>query len=294
MKIYQEFYDSKTKHYVYEFFGFKIKVKNKYSVLYEYIDKKTDAILNVFDNYYDITKCPKAKFELREKQLEILKLFKRIEKICKQHNLTYWLEGGTLLGAIRHGGFIPWDDDMDICMPRNDYEKMLQLLIKEFENDPTYYVRQRAVKLNYYQIRIRKHKINIGLDIFPVDEYYKSNLDTDEIEEITLARKKALKAFKRKWKERRMNEKEVAQSKKDLRLFTNKFIMKNNKPKSENPALFYGIDFPYDNAEKYTAMNHETVYPLKEVYFEDVKCFIPNDTHTYLKNLYGNYMRFPR
>lgn len=294
MKIYREFYDSKTKHYVYEFFGYQLRVKNKHSALYEYIDKKFDAIFTIFDSYYDITKCPKAQLELRDTQLEVLYLFKRVLKLCKDNNLTYWLEGGTLLGAVRHKGFIPWDDDLDICMPRNDYEKMLKILKKEFEDDSNYYVRERAVRLNYYQIRIRQYKENVGLDIFPVDEYFKSDLTKDEMEEITNIRKKAIKAFNKKWHERKMNSIEVMKSKEDLLKYRDKIIMQNNKPAKERPALFYGIDFPYNNAANNTVMNYETIYPLKKMQFEDIECFVPNDEHSYLSNLYGNYMQFPR
>ncbi|MDY6030091.1 MAG: LicD family protein [Acidaminococcaceae bacterium] len=63
--------------------------------------------------------------EIQKLELEILLYF---DEFCKQHGLTYYLAGGTLLGAIRHKGFIPWDDDIDVCMPRNDYVKMVMLL----------------------------------------------------------------------------------------------------------------------------------------------------------------------
>ena len=60
--------------------------------------------------------------ELQNKILEILKVF---IKVCDKHNLKYYLKGGSVLGAIRHKGFIPWDDDIDVGMPRKDYDKFV-------------------------------------------------------------------------------------------------------------------------------------------------------------------------
>ncbi|WP_254262217.1 LicD family protein, partial [Lactobacillus helveticus] len=56
-----------------------------------------------------------------------LDLFKQLDQICKKHNITYYADGGTLLGAIRHHGFIPWDDDMDFIMLRSDFEKLCKV-----------------------------------------------------------------------------------------------------------------------------------------------------------------------
>lgn len=67
--------------------------------------------------------------ELQNLELEILKVF---HKICEKHNLHYFLIGGTLLGAVRHKGFIPWDDDIDVGMPRKDYETLLKNADKWF------------------------------------------------------------------------------------------------------------------------------------------------------------------
>lgn len=61
-----------------------------------------------------------------------LKLVKRLLDVCKKHNLKIWAEGGTLLGAVRHHGFIPWDDDIDMMMLRDDYDKLISLADKEF------------------------------------------------------------------------------------------------------------------------------------------------------------------
>ena len=62
---------------------------------------------------------------LREIQLEELKMLKLLDKYCQEYNLKYFMVGGTMLGAIRHNGFIPWDDDIDVCMPYKDF-KILQ------------------------------------------------------------------------------------------------------------------------------------------------------------------------
>lgn len=62
---------------------------------------------------------------MNNKQKHLLQLLKEIDSFCKEHNITYYCAAGTVLGAIRHGGFIPWDDDIDIKMPRPDYEKLL-------------------------------------------------------------------------------------------------------------------------------------------------------------------------
>ena len=56
----------------------------------------------------------------------LLDLMMVFDDVCKKHNLTYFLEAGSLLGAIRHKGFIPWDDDVDVLMPRKDYQKFLR------------------------------------------------------------------------------------------------------------------------------------------------------------------------
>lgn len=64
---------------------------------------------------------------LRRLQLAELGILKDIDRVCNELSITYWLDSGSVLGAVRHGGFIPWDDDIDLGMPRDDYERFLKL-----------------------------------------------------------------------------------------------------------------------------------------------------------------------
>ncbi len=68
--------------------------------------------------------------KLRHDQLDLLKMLCIISDICKKNDIRWWLSSGTLLGAARHGGFIPWDDDLDIVMPRNDFKRFTKIMRK--------------------------------------------------------------------------------------------------------------------------------------------------------------------
>ena len=64
---------------------------------------------------------------VRQIQEHIFVLFKQYDCMCRDNNLRYYFLGGTMLGAVRHKGFIPWDDDIDVGMPRDDYDRLLTL-----------------------------------------------------------------------------------------------------------------------------------------------------------------------
>ena len=112
--------------------------------------------------------------EIQNAELEILM---RFDSFCKKYGLRYSLAGGTLLGAIRHKGFIPWDDDIDVMMPRPDYEKFISL----FRNveDPSLFLFSSSTlkypftKLLRRDIAVERDGINdvpnLWVDIFPVD-----------------------------------------------------------------------------------------------------------------------------
>jgi lipopolysaccharide cholinephosphotransferase len=113
----------------------------------------------------------------------VLDLMVEFDKVCKKHNIRYYLDGGSLLGAVRHGGFIPWDDDIDLAMPREDYERFIQLG-KEFEepyflqtpfSDPeSFYSFAKVRNSNTTALNIFKYqKFNHGIwiSIFPLDVF---------------------------------------------------------------------------------------------------------------------------
>ena len=145
------------KHIIFNLFNFKINIKKKNY----HLQKELEYQRYLISNNLKITELKPATGELRKSQLVCIEMLKRIKKICDKNNLKYWLDSGTLLGAVRHKGFIPWDNDIDICMLREDYDKILPLLKIEFESDENFYVRERDLKLNNFQIKIRDKVIFI-------------------------------------------------------------------------------------------------------------------------------------
>lgn len=118
-----------------------------------------------------------------------LEILSEIDKICKKYNLTYFVSSGTLLGSIRHKGFIPWDDDIDLVMFRNDYNKFLKVVFKELDenffcqsgyNDKGFYGGLLHIRKNNTTAIQMKHFPNlkyhqgIFVDIFPLDGVFEN------------------------------------------------------------------------------------------------------------------------
>lgn len=85
---------------------------------------------------------------LRQHQLRMLEMLRYIDEVCKKHDIKYWLSSGTLLGAVRHGGFIPWDDDLDVEMLKEDFEKFVNVMMQE-ENE-NYTLQIHKTDSNYF------------------------------------------------------------------------------------------------------------------------------------------------
>ena len=127
-----------------------------------------------YSKYSDITKVPPADGFLREYQLALLSIFKEMDRICTAHNIRYMISGGSLLGAKRHGGFIPWDDDIDTDMIREDYEKFPSIFNACTTNPDLYCDFWRDKNSSATCILKIQHKKlkQVFVDIFPLDFYY--------------------------------------------------------------------------------------------------------------------------
>lgn len=122
--------------------------------------------------------------ELRKLQLILLDMLIELDRICKKHNIRYCIIAGTLLGAVRHKGFIPWDDDLDVAMTRDEYERFRQVCQTELNRekfffqdnttDPYYlwgYGRLRRKDSEFIRVGQEHLKMRTGifLDVFPID-----------------------------------------------------------------------------------------------------------------------------
>lgn len=127
--------------------------------------------------------------DLRKLQLVELEIMKAFAAFCEREGLRYYMIGGTLLGAVRHGGFIPWDDDVDLCMPRPDYERFLELApqalsgegfkVESLYSDDAY--RHGMAKVTSPKMRIVNRAANADrledawIDVIPMDGFPRSS-----------------------------------------------------------------------------------------------------------------------
>ena len=98
---------------------------------------------------------------LRKAQLIMLDMLIEFDAICKKYKLQYWLDSGTLLGAVRHRGFIPWDDDIDLSMPVEDYNKFIEIAESELSSEIFFQTSQTDKNFKFDYIKLRSNKASI-------------------------------------------------------------------------------------------------------------------------------------
>ena len=241
---------------------------------------------------------------LRDVQLFYLELMRFIDNVCNKYGIDYWITGGTLLGAVRHGGFIPWDDDIDISLMREDYDKLIEVLPKEVSKY-NYFKKECGLSLlrenheNYYKdfkgvysckgddeilgrgrfmfLQLAWLTPYIKIDIFPEDYVIEDKLDHFTKNYISTKYK--------------FNQ-EVKDGKKK---FDKEFALKNEYLGFTKTKTKYFND-GLDSLQLYPASIRETnkTFPLSKIKFDKYVFKCPNDVDDYLTRLFGsNYMQLP-
>lgn len=239
-------------------------------------------------------------FKLKKFQIEILRNF--IE-FCATYELKYFLVYGSALGAYRHSGFIPWDDDIDIGMPRSDYENLLFLwknsedskfFLQTYESDNSYPLLYGKIRINktvflepYFKHLPMHH--GIFIDIFPIDGVANNKLERFyNFLLLRIARRLILRKLDIKGKSRLFE---------FILLVTAFFFSLNYLRDVANKIL---IKFPYEKSLQVSCLATEEVIVEKMIYgdgavkkFEGIEVILPEKIESYLELMYGDYMKVP-
>lgn len=241
----------------------------------------------------DLSKYNPEGSTLRKAQLRMLEILKAVDEICRRNNIPYFLESGTLLGAVRHGGFIPWDDDVDISVMLSDYERLRKVLQEQLPDnmvfqddrtDPNYpmliaKVRDKRSSFEEDYTSNLKYK-GIYIDIFPMEKIpcwkWKQFLDYIYGHSVRALHNYYDRADK-------IRSAIVYPFAKVLVILTR---MINHLIPTNNYSFQYG-------RRTYVQYNLKDIFPLKEMSFEGYSFLVPNNPDALLKTCYGNYMEIP-
>lgn len=250
---------------------------------------------------------------LQEMQQVYLELLQEFDELCQAHQLRYDLAGGSLLGAVRHQGFIPWDNDIDVCMPRPDYQRLLELKEQGKLKLPTHrdVISHRDQTLPRHFGRYIRHDVKrlsdmaedwdcpyIGMDIFPVDGLPAGKLTF----RWQCFRVKQLRRFLLTSVEKSGTSRRGALAAKIKNLY--RPVLKKIGPFRLAARLEKVCSrVPFDKAEYVGALTgmygqrekwrREDMLPQTRLPFENLQAQCFANYHIYLSNLYGDYMRLP-
>ena len=220
-------------------------------------------------------------------------LLKNFDEICRRNGIKYWFRGGSLLGVVRHGGFIPWGDDIDLGITRNDMYK-LQEILEDTDFKIVYYFNDNLPENICRMPRFinAKNGIDIFIDLFPFDF-------TEEYE------KDAVKTY---WSKRRQLYDEIhplvenniianykgfmfEDNSKDLNLLNEIFDKYTIKDQVVSANMIYPFDWFDTTQNLYYKISD--IFPLREMKFEDMDVYVPNDFILALNMCYDNFLDFP-
>lgn len=253
-------------------------------------------MLDLIFNSCDI----KATGVMRQIQLLSLELLKLFDKICQKHGISYWLDYGTLLGAVRHGGFVPWDDDIDVSMLREDYNKFIKVFPQEIEKIDALKDHILISKLtkpheNYPQGCNELDTLNNGtfilffqcafkkpfvhFDVFPKEFIEDDGLTENRNETQTqLQVELREKVGEGVW---------TFEEGLEIQRSKMKFTLDKTSHISDS------VDGLHNNIHN-RIYSTDYVFPLKRIAFEDYEFSCPNDCEEYLPLIYGpEYMHIP-
>lgn len=233
---------------------------------------------------------------LRRQQMRMLDILLEVDKICKKYDIPYWLSSGTLIGAMRHDGFIPWDDDLDIEMMRSDYLRLMKVLPQELpewlalqndETDPNYFYfyakvrdrRSRMLEQNGYD-RIWKEQ-GIYIDILPME------LHPIWMQKLT---EKTVGHMYKIWRTSTNDDKAIRSVRRIFDL-NNKIVFPILRLFCKlwgGKVITSGMGIPFHNP-RYA----EEIFPLTTHVFENYQLPVPGNADAHLRHLFGDYMQLP-
>lgn len=243
--------------------------------------------------------------ETRQVQARLLNILKAIDRVCREHHLTYYLLCGTMLGAVRHGGFIPWDDDADVGMPREDYETLLAHADEwmpvgyevvsggRTEGYPYPFARVQEAGSTYRMHRSYDFVGGLPIDLFPLDGM---------IEDCG-ARRRHYARYKLWWKILYFTHTDPYKHGRGFRSMITLLLRRLFKPAYVHGKLdqvrrqWRIADSPlladHDYRPEKGAMPKEWYGEPVPVKFEDCMLMGVSKPEAYLTHLYGNYMEIP-